>query len=163
MIPREEKIQQSVQKWVSDLMFNTWDYPPAEVEVLDEFPEGRFKGVLDKNYVAFGYAFDDGGEQGELGSTLKRRLHTIEVYVFGTTDLWGRNLAGAVKKAVETQGLIPLLDFGESDPPQQIDALVVMPRGVRTSSVPMREPRPWEEHIWLTRVQVEDYYDAAVG
>lgn len=161
MIPREEKIQQSVQKYVSDLLFDTWAYDPAEVEALDSFPEGRFTGTLDKNYVAFGYAFDDGGEQGELGSSMVRRLHTIEVYVFATTDLWGRNLANAVKRAVETQGLIPLLDFGVSDPPQLIDALVIMPRGARASNVPMRDPRPWEEHIWLTRIQVEDYYDAS--
>jgi hypothetical protein len=159
VIPREEKIQQSVQKFATDLLFGEWAYPTGEVEVLDEFPEGRFTGALDKNYVAFGYAFDDGGEQGELGSTLVRREHTIEVYVFATTDLWGRNLATAVRRAVETQGVIPLLDFGEGDPPQQIDALSVMT--VRASHVPVREPRPWEEHIWLTRIQVEDYYDAA--
>jgi hypothetical protein len=161
VIPREEKIQQSVQKFVSDLLFDTWDYPHDEVEVLDEFPEGRFTGALDRNYVAFGYAFDDGGAQGELGSTLRRREHTIEVYVFATTDLWGRNLANAVKRAAETDGVIPLLDFGEGDSPEQIDALVVMT--VRASHVPVREPRPWEEHIWLTRIQVEDYYDAAVS
>jgi hypothetical protein len=161
MIPREEKIQQSVQKFVTDLLFNEWNYDHDEVEVLDSFPEGRFKGALDKNFVAFGYAFDDGGEQGELGSTLVRREHTIEVYVFATTDLWGRNLANAVKRAVETEGVIPLLDFGAGDPPAWLDSLVLLPRGARASHVPVREPRPWEEHIWLTRIRIEDYYDAA--
>lgn len=163
MIPREEKIQQSVQSYVTNLMFGRWDYPTDEVEVLDSYPTGRFDGKLDKNYVAFGYAFDDGGEQGEMGSALVRRVHTIEVYVFATTELWGRNLANIVKKAVEQDQIIPLLDFGAGDPPPQIDALSVMPRGARASAVPIRQPRPWEEHVWLCRVQVEDYYDASSG
>lgn len=159
MVTREQKITQSIQDYVRDILFNRWDYPQSEVELLDSFPYRRFDGTLDKNYVALGFNFDDGGKAAEMGSDLKHRIYTIEFFVFGTTSVWGRNLANAVKAALEQDEAIPLKDIGTAGAPV-IDTLTVAPRGLRTQHMPIRDPRPWEDHIWLTRVNLEDFYHA---
>lgn len=159
MVTREQMIEQSIQDYVRDVLFNRFNYPANEVELLDSFPTNRFSSALDHTYVALGFNFDDGGRAGEMGSDLKRRIYTIELYVFGHTSLWGRNVGNAVKAALEQDATIPLKDISDQAQPV-IDELTIPPGGLRIQHVPMRNPRPWEEAIWLIRVNVEDYYFA---
>jgi hypothetical protein len=56
---------------------------------------------------------------------------------------------------------IPIKDI--ADPTQPIiDNLTIPPGGLRVSHVAVRDPRPWEENVWLCRVNLEDYYFAAL-
>jgi hypothetical protein len=161
VVTREQMIEQSIQDYVRDMLFNKFNYPQDEVELLDAFPARRFDKALDHTYVALGFNFDDGGRGGEMGSDLKRRIYTVELFVFGHTSLWGRNVGNAVKAALEQDATIPLKDI--SDPAQPvIDFLTIPPGGLRVQHVHVRDPRPWEENVWLCRVNLEDYYFAAL-
>lgn len=159
MITREDLVEQSVQEYVKNKLFNERSYDQNLVEVLDAFPYDRFNGPLDKNYVAMGFNFDDDGRQAELGSDLKTRLYTLEFFVFGMTQVWGRNLANVIKFAADNEGVIPLLDLNDIDKPQ-IDSLVV--DGTRAERQPIQNPAPHERHVWITFVIVEDTYRAAL-
>jgi hypothetical protein len=161
VVTREQKIEQSVQDYVRDMLFNRFGYPADEVELLDSFPTNRFDRALDHTYVALGFNFDDGGRSGEMGSDLKRRIYTVELFVFGHTSLWGRNVGNAVKAALEQESSIPIKDIAEPTQPI-IDNLTIPPGGLRVSHVAVRDPRPWEENVWLCRVNLEDYYFAAL-
>lgn len=161
MVTRDDKITQSVQDYVRGVLFGKLGYPADKVEMLDAFPANRFTGKLDKNYVAAGFNFDDGGEAGEMGSDLTHRIYTVEFFVFGMTPVWGRNIGSALRTALEQDPTIPLKDIGESD--DVIDSLTIPPRGLRARHLPIRDPRPWEENVWVVTVNLEDYYYAAVS
>jgi hypothetical protein len=88
-ITREELVEQSVTDWLREQMFTVRGYPPTRVELVDAFARRRFPGPLDKNYLAIGFNFDDGGTPAELGSDLLRRQYTIEVWVIGTSAAGG--------------------------------------------------------------------------
>lgn len=156
-ITREDLVEQSVQDYVREALFTRKGYPADRVELLDAFPYDKFDGGLDKNYVALGFNFDDQGQQAELGSDLKERNYSLEFFVFGVTAVWGRNLANAVKFASEYDGIIPLYDYGDLAKPQ-IDALIV--DGARAERQPINDPKPWERHVWVTTVVVQDIYHA---
>lgn len=158
MVTREQKIEQSVQDLVREMLFTRFQYPTDKVELLDSFPYNRFEGALDKTYVASGFNFDDGGEAGEMGSDLIHRIYTVELWIFGATALWGRNVANAVKAALEQESTIALIDHGGTG--TEIDRLTIPPRGLRTRHVSARDPRPWEQNVWVTTVNLEDYYSA---
>jgi hypothetical protein len=160
VVTREQKIEQSVQDFVREMLFTRFAYPADKVELLDSFPYERFKGPLDKTYVAAGFNFDDGGEAGEMGSDLIHRVYTIELWTFGVSALWGRNVSNAVKAALEQESTIPLIDHGDSG--TEIDRLTIPPRGLRNRHVSVRDPRPWEQNVWVTTVNVEDYYSAGL-
>lgn len=160
MITREAKIVQSTEDYLRHQLFTVREYPADKIEILDAFPHGRFDGPLDKNYIATGFNFDDGGRQAELGGTLKHRVYTIEFYIFGTTSLWGTNLSSAVREALENDGGIPLKDIGGDNPDLVIDQLLIMEHGLRSMQVVVRDPRPWQEHTWVVQLVVEDYFDS---
>jgi hypothetical protein len=111
MITREDLVSQSVMDHaVAGIAAQ--GYPPTQVAFLESFPYD-VAGPLEKNLIAAGFDFDDGGEQAELGSALKRRLYTIEFFVFGMTATWARNLAHALKFVLEGDGRIALKDIGQ--------------------------------------------------
>lgn len=155
MVTREQLIEQSVQEYAKDQLFDVQNQPEAQIEILDAFPNDKFEGVLEKNYLAAGFNFDDQGTQAELGSDLTRRVYTIEWFVFGKTSTWGKNLSHGLKFALEDDKVIPLLDVTQDGNPQ-IDALEVL--GVTCEHVPIPEPQPWEENVWRVAIQVQDEY-----
>lgn len=159
MIPREELVEQSVTDYLRNQLFNVRDYTADKVEILQAFERGRFDKMtaLDKNYIAIGFSFDDGGRQAELGSDLRRRTYTIEFTTFGMSALWGRNLGNIIASALEFDGTIPLKDVGGTG--EVIDVLLV--DNVRAQRVPVGNPRPWNEHLWATRLVVVDEYFAS--
>lgn len=157
MLTRDDKVEQSVQSYVTDRLFNApASYSHDDVEVLDAFPYNRFEDALDKTYIAMAVNFDDGGHQAELGSTLRRRLYTVTFYVFGKDTDWGKNVASVVRAAAENDLVVPLLDYGVSEPPEEIDRLIVESASRQRGFV--RDPRPWEENIWTAVVKLTDEY-----
>lgn len=134
-------------------------YPPTQVAFLESFPYS-VAGPLEKNLVAAGFDFDDGGEQAELGSGLKRRLYTIEFFVFGMTNTYARNLANALKFVLEGDGRVALKDVEQTGAPV-IDYLLVDTVHTQRQIVP--DPEPFQEFVYLTTVRVFDEYYAAIS
>lgn len=157
MITREDLVEQSVQDYVRHALFDLRDTPEDQVEILDAFPFNRFEGQLERNYVAMGFNFDDGGTQAELGSDLKVRLYTLQFFVFGLTPVLARNLANQIKFAADSEGVIPLKDIAQAGGPV-IDALVVLSASAERQIIP--SPEPWQENVWTSTVRVEDTYHA---
>jgi hypothetical protein len=156
-VTREELVEQSVTDYLREQIFTVRGYPPGRVALLDAFAESAFPGPLDKNYLAIGFNFDDGGHQAELGSDLLRRQYMIEVWVIGTSAQEGRNLANAVRDSIESEGIVPLKDVTQADKPI-IDWLIVDP--VRTARQPVPQPKPWQEFLWIVHIPVIDEYHA---
>jgi hypothetical protein len=159
-LTREDFVTQSVDRYLREVLFERHSYDPAMIELLAAFPHDRFDGPIDKNYVAVGFNFDDGGHQGEMGSNLKHRLYTIEFFIIGKSNTWAKNLAHAVKFALESDGTIPLVDVTQPSKPV-IDALVVA--SVSAEHQPISQPEPWQENIWTCHLRVEDTYDAGAA
>lgn len=159
-ITREDLVEQSVTDWLRHQMFTVRGYPSARVELVGAFDESKFDGPLDKNYLAIGFNFDDGGVLAELGSDLLRRTYTIEVWVIGLSATEGRNLANAVRDSMEQEGTVPLKDITQPSTPI-IDYLIVDP--VRVQRQPVPEPTPWQEFLWIVTVPVEDEYHARLA
>lgn len=157
-ITREDLVSQSVMDHaVAGIAAR--GYPSDQVAFLESFPY-TVPGALTKNLVATGFDFDDGGEQAELGSGLKRRVYTIEFFVFGMTNTYARNLANALKFTLEGDGRIALKDVGQAGTPI-IDYLIV--EGVSTHRQVVSDPEPWQEFIYTTTVHVHDEYYAAIA
>lgn len=159
MITREDLIAQSVFDYVKTQIFTVRGYPSTQVEIREGFLYDLNEGALDKNIVTAGFDFDDDGTQAEMGSDLKRRVYTIEFWVFGLTDTYARNLANAIKFALDSEGTIPLMDVAQI-PPVEIDRLVV--DGVNADRQIIPEPEPWQRFVWTTTVRVEDIYFASL-
>jgi hypothetical protein len=157
MITREDCIQQSVFNYARDALVAR-GYPDDKVRLLEAW-EGQLSGDLDRNYVAFGFDFDDEGRQAELGSDLKVRLYTIQALVFGQSHTLARNIANALKFALEVDGTIPLLDISQPGLPE-IDRLTV--DGVSAERQAMADPEPWQRFLYTTTVRLEDFYPAAL-
>lgn len=155
MIQRSDKVEQSVQDYVRTKLFDVQKYPEGQVEILDSWDSERFEGGLDKNYIAMGFNFDDGGKEGEAGSTLVRKLITIEFFVVAKNNTWGRNLKSALVTALEQDRVVPLKDIGEPGQPV-IDALPVI--NVSGEHQPIANPKPWQHHVWTVHLRLEDEY-----
>jgi len=109
--------------------------------------------------VATGFDFDDEGEQAEMGSDLKRRLYTIQFFVFGQTLTLSRNIANALKFVLEREGTIPLLQVDQAGRPE-IDKLIL--EGVSAERQVVPDPQPWQRFVYTTTLRVEDCYFAAL-
>lgn len=159
MIQRSQKVEQSIQDYVRDKLFGAQKYPPQQIEILDAWDSSKFEGTLDKNYVAMGFNFDDGGKEGETGSTLVRKLVTIEFFVIAVNATWGRNLSSAIQTALDLDRVVPLKDIGEPGQPV-IDQLPVL--SVSSEHQPIANPQPWQRFIWTVHLRVEDEYQVVL-
>jgi hypothetical protein len=154
MVTREQMVEQSVQDFLREQLFVVRGYPTEDVELLDSFPYNRFDGPLAKTYVAAGFDFTDQGRAIELGSDLILRTYTLEFFVFGHDPLYGKNVASVVMHTLE-DGNIPLKDISKTGAPQ-IDVLTLVT--VSKDRVPMEDPKPHEENLWLVTAKVDDEY-----
>lgn len=158
MYAREQLVEQSVQDFVKDQLFDQRGYTTEQVGVLDSFPDKERRAQpLDKTYVAMGFHFDEGGVQAELGSDLKTRVYVIEFFVFGKDSTWANNIGPIVRDAVDYDGTIPLLDISQEDKPE-IDRLLVITVAGRKEQV--ESPMPWEENVYSVTAHVQDDYYA---
>lgn len=160
MIDRESIIQRSVELYLKDQLYVVRGYPTKDVVILDAYPgvERREK-PLDANYIAIGWSSDNGGKQAELGSSARARLFTIDFHIFGISQIWGKNIASVVRYSLEADGIINLISPIDSSVLGYVDVDFVSAQPVTPSN-----PRPWEEHAWITRLRVEDsYYTSAQG
>lgn len=167
-VTREDYVEQSVQTYLRRRLFNSVGdggkgYPEAMIEFIDSFSDDMFgtDEHVSKNYIAGGYDFDDNGKAGELGSDLITRLYTMEFFTVGISSVWARTIAQGIKFSLETDGIIPLLDIEDTDAAPdwpQIDSLVLV--GVSANRTIVQDPAPWQRHLWVTTVRVEDTYYA---
>lgn len=154
MVTREQKVEQSVQDFAKAVLVEK-GWTKDRLEVLDEFPYERFKDTLDKTYVAFGFNFDDEGSAAEMGSDLKKRIYTLEFFVFGRSPLEAKSVANQIKFALDADQIVPLKDIGEVGAPV-IDSLVVV--GCKAEKMIVQDPAPYQESVWTTTCRVEDIY-----
>jgi hypothetical protein len=84
-ITREQMVMQSVTTYVRAALFDDRGYPEDQIDLLDAFPHEQIQAgqPSEKTAIAVGFNFDDQGTPLELGSSLKRRIYTIELFVFG--------------------------------------------------------------------------------
>jgi hypothetical protein len=161
VISREDIVEQSVFDFAKAALTG-YGYLPAHVEMRESFPYGLDDAQFTRTIIAAGFNFDDGGAQAELGSDLKRRLYTIEFFVFGTTATWGRNVANVLKSVLDAEGRIPLRDVEQAGAPV-IDWLLVNDEpGPRVERQVVVDPEPWQHFVWTTTVGVLDEYPAAL-
>jgi hypothetical protein len=153
-VTREQKVEQSVQDFATDVL-RSKGWSPDRLEVLDEFPYEQFEGSLTKSYVAFGFNFDDEGAAAEMGSDLKKRVYTLEFFVFGRSSLEAKSIANQIKFALDADQIVPLKDIGAIGAPV-IDSLVVV--GCKAEKMVVPDPAPYQESVWLTTCRVEDVY-----
>lgn len=154
-VNRQYKVETSVQAYAR-VKLDDAGWGTDRLSFMEEFPYEDFEGDLTKsNYCAFGFNFDDQGVPAELGSPLRRRIYTLEFFVFGVDELNAKSIANELKFAVDVDEMIPLLDVGEVNP-EVIDRLLV--RGASAAKVLVNDPRPHERHVWLTTVRIEDEY-----
>lgn len=156
MISREDQIEQSVQQYVQGELVAK-GYGPGVVKFVDSFPYQQDNSQSNISLIATGFNFDDGGEMAELGSTLRRRVVTIQFFIFGSTLTFARNLASLCKYACERDGVIPLLDIGTAGQPV-IDSLYVEHASQERQIVPDAEP--FQENIYTVHLKILDEYDA---
>lgn len=155
-VTREDLIEQSIIQYARAALVNR-GYPTSDWDMLDSYPYGQ--QTLDKNKIACGFTFDDGGKAAECGSNLKERQHTIEFFVFGKTNTYAKSLANAIKFSLEADLTIPLLDITQAGNPE-IDVLIV--DQVHSRRQPLPDPEPWQEFTWYVIIQVTDYYTPAL-
>jgi hypothetical protein len=160
MIDRETLIEKSIETYVNNQLFVIRSYPRNRITFLDAFPDNqRMTKPLDKNYIAIGWSADDGGKSAELGSPLTVRKYTFDLFTFGISRVWGKNIASVIRFCAESDRNIPLVDPADGVTvidSVQVDFSSVQPQINRT-------PRPWEENCWITRLRVTDYYSSAGG
>lgn len=157
MVTREQMVTQSVEDFV-EASLHGGGYADI-VDVRDAFPTLEERATeMTKTVLAFGFNFDDGGREIELGSNLTMRVYTIEVWVFGLNPTEGENVATVVRSMVEAAATIPLKDVGSAGAPV-IDQLE-LPEG-RAATVQRQissDPRVWDRFVWTVTLKVEDTY-----
>lgn len=155
-VTREMQVQESVTLFAKQALVDR-GYPSDQWEWRPSFPYDIQK--LDKNVIAAGFTFDDGGKQFECGSNFKERKYTVEFFVFGKTLTYAQSLGNAIKFALEQDMIIPLLDISQTPPVPADPPDVVELDQVHARRQPLPDPEPWQEFTWYVLCQVTDYYD----
>lgn len=155
-VGRQKLIEQSLQDFVEDALA-AQDFPMPQIEMLDLFEQRDFgDSPIDKEYVALGYNFDEGGAPAELGTNLRRYRHIIEIFVIATAAARGQSLAYAIRDTLEGAERVPLKDVTQAAQPV-IDVLLIDPVSAERQAIP--DPEPWEEFVWLLRAPIIDEFD----
>lgn len=165
MITREDQIEQSVQNFLRAGLVEA-EYTDEKVGVRDAFPTtGERSTALTKTQVCLGFNFDDGGQPVEMGSDLTKRTYTVEFWVFGVSQNYGRNVANVIRTILEKAGMVPLIDLeavAEAEDPETvepIDQILLAPsRAVTVNRQVNPDPRPWDKHVWTVTLKLEDTY-----
>lgn len=157
-LTREQYVKQSVDDYLRHQLFTVRGYPTDQVEIKGSFQGDQVETPLTKNWVAAGFNFDDGGRQAELGSTLVKRVYTIELFCFGKNATWGENLANAIASSLETDLAIPVVDIAAEGRPPKGEFLEVLSVAAQREAIP--DPPEWQRFTWTVKLRVEDYYDA---
>lgn len=165
LMTRNDKLVRSTVDFLKAWLFDTKGLDRNQVVVRDAFRYDDYRREdgqgLDKDYVAMGFNFDDGGTPLEIGGTLIGRQVNIELLVFATTPERGQNLAAHVAMGFEQDPmLLPLKDFSlDGDP--VTDYLVI--EHAKSQRVPHPDPDPWEENVWQVAVRLYDEYQASAS
>lgn len=157
-LTREDFVVQSVEEYLKARLLARGYKKDDQFVLLDSWT-GEAITPFDKNHIAAGYDFDDGGRAAELGSSLVRRIYTIEFIVLGITPTWGRNLAQGIKFSLEFDGMIPIADITQPHPHPLTQEILTV-ESVSAQRVPVKDPADWERNAWTVSLKVEDVYDA---
>lgn len=154
-VNRERKVEESVQIYAkAALVAKGWT--EGRLGFMEVFPYDSFDGDLAaKSFLAWGFNFDDEGSAAEMGSDLLTRVYTLEFFVFGKDEDAAKAIANDLKFSIDTDSVIPVLDIGEPNPAEVGSMLVA---GVKAAKVLVDDPKPFQEHVWLTTARVEDEY-----
>lgn len=155
-ITRQQSIGQSIQDFIRAALDDR-QYPADQIEMHDAFEAGMFEGPLDKEHIALGFSFDDGGRALEMGSTLREYTHRIEIFVIATTATRGENIAYAIREEMDKQGRVALKDLSQPGAPI-IDWLLLDPVAIQRQPIP--DPEPWEKFVWTLTCPVIDIHYA---
>lgn len=155
MITREDLIEQSAMDFVREALTTRGYAIGSEVVILESFPFTAFEPAENTEYISGGFNFDDEGVSGEMGSNLTRRLHTIQYFVFGSTQTYARNIANVIKYSVDVDARIPLRDYSDLAKPV-IDQLIVV--GVSSERQIIPNPEPFQENVFTATLRIEDEY-----
>lgn len=159
MIQREDQVEQSVQSYLKERLLGEQSYPAGQITFLEAFDAEAFAdGVPSTNYIATGFNFDDGGNEGEIGSTLTTKLVTIEFFIIAKDATFGKNLKNAVVRSFEEEKRVPLRAFGTVENPPIFDYLPVI--SVTGQREPIPDPAPWQRFVWTVLLRLEDEYYA---
>lgn len=158
MLTREDLVVQSTTDYAKTQL-RAWGYDETVWEWRERY-DAEAMANFDKSVIGAGFDFTDQGRQAECGSTLKARVYHIEFAVFGKTLTLGRNISAAVRDALEQDGFVPLVDYGDPGQPT-IDSMEVL--GLASTRAEIANPQPWEEFLWIVAVQVEDIYQARLS
>lgn len=167
-ILREELVEASVLRAITTelptkagvlIRANGYAGPPPHVVVREAFPTADERNSeLLATTLAFGFSVDDGGEPGELGTTLTVFVHQLVCWVFGIEPRFARRVAygiAHVARAYPDQlpDTLPLYDFNQDGDPQ-VDDLIVLRTQVQHQG--NNSPRPWDRYVWTTTIEVRD-------
>jgi hypothetical protein len=124
-------------------------------QMMDSYPYGLTE--LNTNLVAAGFNFDDLGKPFELGSNMKERKYTFELFVFGVDLTFAKAIAEAVKFSIEVDQAVALYNITQTPPVQNGEWVEL--DGVHSGRQVIPTPEPWQEFVWVIRAQVTDWYD----
>lgn len=161
-VTREDFVVQSVQDYLRERLEARGYRANDQFFLLDAYTGGEIQSPLQKSHIASGFNFDDGGRAAEMGSSLIRRLYTIEFFVFGLTATWGRNLANSIKFSLEYDGIIPLLDITRARPHPETGEVLVLD-SVSAERQPIQDPADYQRYVWTVHLRVEDIYDSRLA
>ncbi len=153
MITREDLVVKSVTDYAKN-QIRDWGYDENVWEWRERF-DAEEMDPFTKSVIGAGFDFTDQGRAAEMGSNLKLRTYHIEFAVFGHSFDLGRNISGALVEAIEQDGCIPVIDYGDDARPV-LHAMEVL--GVANNRAELADPQPWEAFLWIVSAQVEDCY-----
>lgn len=156
-ISREKLIEMSVLKYVQDGLA-TMGLGTDKITYLESFNTNIFDAEIEKTYIAAGFHANDGGRLWELGSNLRRKCWTFEYWIIGLNYEQGENLANQVSLVVETDLLIPILDFTEPQPYPVIGALESAEEPAKVMRAIVGDPMPWQRFLYTVTIPVLDFY-----
>lgn len=160
MVIREELMEYSLLQRIRELLPEygfTLSGEGKDVDLREAFPTPQERTEeLKITTLAFGFNIDDGGKPAEMGSSLTEYTHTIMCWTFGLEPRFARRLAHSIKHIVRGgDGTLPLLDYNQPGNPT-IDNLLVLKAQVQHQV--NASPRPWDQYVWTTAVNVQDVY-----
>lgn len=166
LVLREELIEFSVLQLIREELPNygvvlTGPDTPGQnhVHLREAFPTADERvQELKVTACCFGFNMDDGGREMELGSNLTEYRHTLEVWTFALSPMFGRHVAHAIKHIVrKNNDYIPILNYNDEGDPIEDATMYVMKAQAKHQA--NNSPRPWDRFVWTTAIVLVDEYN----
>jgi hypothetical protein len=153
-VSREDCVEQSIENLIRTSLIAR-GFPADAFVIVDAYAAENFQGPLTTSHVAVGLEFDDGGDEGELGSDLRVRTYVVQVMVYGAEGKQGQQLAHGIRDGFDEAGAVPLVDLRVPGTPV-VDQLAV--DAIRVEREDRDAPKPFERFMWSVTVPVTDEF-----